>query len=89
MVTRAFLSWRRRWAVRNVVLDRTSTSTSEGEPVADHASALAERDDIWQRLSRLPRQQRAVLVLRFYQRLTDDEIAAVLGCSPGTVRGDA
>lgn len=87
MVTRAFLSWRRRWAVRNVVLD--GRSTSEGEPVADHASALVDRDDIWRRLSRLPRQQRAVLVLRFYERLTDDEIAAVLGCSPGTVRGYA
>ena len=87
MVTRAFLSWRRRWAVRNVVLD--GRSTSDGEPVADHASALADRDDIWRRLSRLPRQQRAVLVLRFYERLTDDEIAAVLGCSPGTVRGYA
>jgi DNA-directed RNA polymerase specialized sigma24 family protein len=34
----------------------------------------------------LSRRQRAVLVLRFYESRTDDEIAAILGCSPGTVR---
>jgi DNA-directed RNA polymerase specialized sigma24 family protein len=37
----------------------------------------------------LPRQQRAVLVLRHYEDLTDDEIATVLGCRVGTVRGYA
>jgi DNA-directed RNA polymerase specialized sigma24 family protein len=51
----------------------------DGETAADHASALVDRDDVWRRLSGLPRQQRAVLVLRHYERLTDDEIAAVTG----------
>ena len=87
MVTRAFLSWRRRWSVRHVLLSRSDLP--DGEPVADHASALVDRDDAWRRLATLPRQQRAVLVLRYYERLTDDEIAAVLGCSSGTVRGYA
>ena len=32
------------------------------------------------------RRQRAVLVLRYYEDLPDAEIAAVLGCRPGTVR---
>ena len=86
MITRAFISWRRRWAVRNVL---TSGSEIDGEPVADHAASVADRDDVWQRLATLPRQQRAVLVLRFYEGLTDPEIAAMLGCSPGTVRGYA
>ncbi len=87
MVTRAFLSWRRRWTVRHVLLSRSDLP--DGEPVADHASALVDRDDAWRRLASLPRQQRAVLVLRYYERLTDDEIAIVLGCSSGTVRGYA
>jgi RNA polymerase sigma-70 factor (sigma-E family) len=85
MITRAFISWRRRWAVRNVL----PAEELVGEPVGDHATSIAEHDDVWQRLATLPRQQRAVLVLRFYERLTDPEIADVLGCSPGTVRGYA
>lgn len=40
-------------------------------------------------MSRLPRRQKAVLVLRYYEALSDAEIAAVLGCTPGTVRGYA
>lgn len=87
MVTHAFLSWRRRLSVRNVVFDRTGTPLSGS--IVDHASAVVDHDDVWRRLSRLPRQQRAVLVLRYYERLTDGEIAGVLGCAPGTVRGYA
>ncbi len=34
----------------------------------------------------LPQRQRAVIVLRFYEDLSDVQTAAVLGCSPGTVR---
>jgi RNA polymerase sigma factor (sigma-70 family) len=87
MVTHAFLSWRRRLSVRNVVLDRTGTPSNG--LTSDHASAVVDRDDVWRRLSTLPRQQRVVLVLRYYERLTDGEIAGVLGCTPGTVRGYA
>ncbi|HKE65710.1 MAG TPA: SigE family RNA polymerase sigma factor [Micromonosporaceae bacterium] len=87
MVTHAFLSWRRRRSVRSVVFDRDGVP-SVGS-IADHASAVVDHDDVWRRLSRLPRQQRVVLVLRYYERLTDNEIAAVLGCSAGTVRGYA
>lgn len=34
----------------------------------------------------LPQRQRAAIVLRFYEDLTDVQTAAVLGCSAGTVR---
>jgi RNA polymerase sigma-70 factor (sigma-E family) len=87
MVTRQFLSWHRRWAVRRIML--TDDGSAEGEPVRDHAGGIVDRDDLWRRLSALPRQQRAVLVLRYYERLTDAEIATALGCSAGTVRGYA
>jgi RNA polymerase sigma-70 factor (sigma-E family) len=87
MVTRAYLSWRRRWATRTIVL--SAGELPDGPPAGDHAAGIAERDAMWQQLARLPRRQRAVLVLRYYQRLTDAEIAQVLGCSAVTVRGYA
>ena len=55
------------------------------DPAVDHA----ERDALLAEVSRLPRRQKAVLVLRYYEALSDAEIAEVLGCTPGTVRGYA
>ncbi|WP_049565146.1 SigE family RNA polymerase sigma factor [Nonomuraea sp. SBT364] len=48
-----------------------------------------EGSALWDTLARLPRRQRAVLVLRYYEQLTDAEIAVVLGISRGTVRSQA
>jgi RNA polymerase sigma-70 factor (sigma-E family) len=81
MVTNEYLSWRRRWA-------RVSPTPDAGlsGSVTDHAEAYAEQDAIRTELARLPRRQRAVLVLRYYEHLTDAEIADVLGCPSGTVR---
>jgi RNA polymerase sigma-70 factor (sigma-E family) len=46
-------------------------------------------DGLWEALATLPRRQRAVLVLRYYESLSDEEIAGVLGISRGTVRSQA
>ncbi|NUR82838.1 MAG: SigE family RNA polymerase sigma factor [Nonomuraea sp.] len=45
--------------------------------------------DLWAELRELPRRQRAVLVLRYYEDLSDQEIADVLGVTRGTVRSQA
>lgn len=81
MITNEYLSWRRRWAR---IAPRPDIGAAA--PVADHAVAHAERDAIRVELARLPRRQRAVLVLRYYEHLTDAEIADLLGCPAGTVR---
>jgi RNA polymerase sigma-70 factor (sigma-E family) len=85
MVVNEFLSWRRRLKNREVPV----AEMLEPDPVEDTGSRHAQRDAAWRLLATLPRQQRAVLVLRFYEDLPDDEIAAVLGCSASTVRSNA
>ena len=44
---------------------------------------------MWRALAALPRQQRAVIVLRYYEDLSEAEIAATLGVSAGTVKSHA
>ena len=80
IVVNTFLSWHRRRSNHEVpgpVPDRV---------VGDSADALAQRDLVWRLLAELPRRQRAVLVLRYYEALPDAEVAALLGCAEGTVR---
>jgi RNA polymerase sigma-70 factor (sigma-E family) len=55
----------------------------------DPREPASAEDPIRQLLAALPRQQRAVLVLRFYQDLTEVAIADLLGCSVGTVKSNS
>jgi RNA polymerase sigma factor (sigma-70 family) len=51
--------------------------------VSDHGPE--ERDALWRALLALPTRQRAALVLRFYEDLSEREAAEVLGCSVGAL----
>jgi RNA polymerase sigma-70 factor (sigma-E family) len=85
MVVNEYLSWRRLLKNREVLLaEPVEQPTSE-----DISARQAQRDATWQLLSGLPRKQRAVLVLRYYEDLPDSEIAEVLGITAGTVRSNA
>ncbi len=48
-----------------------------------------ERDELIRAVDLLPARQRETLVLRYYLELSDDEIARLMGVSPGTVRSAA
>src|ERR687897_598733 len=52
----------------------------------DSGRASAERLDLLRALSALPRGQRAVVVLRYVEDLSEAQTAEVLGCSVGTVK---
>jgi RNA polymerase sigma-70 factor (sigma-E family) len=85
MVTNGYLSWRHSRAARVIVAGELPDEARPDDFVSDHAS----REDMWQRLARLPRRQRAVVVLRYYEGFTDPEIADLLGCAQATVRAHA
>ena len=55
--------------------------------VAEHDDG--QRDALWEFVQTLPRKQRAVIVLRYYEDLSEAEIADVMGISTGTVKSQA
>lgn len=76
--------WRRAWKKREV----TSDEIPDRAPVSDtydegHSQAL------WEFVQTLPKKQRAVVVLRYYEELSEAETAEVLGISVGTVKSQA
>jgi RNA polymerase sigma factor (sigma-70 family) len=81
--------WRRR---RREWLTSSVPERSYSDQRIDRVDAEASRDaegSIWYLLRLLPPRQRAVIVLRYYEHLSDDEIAEVLGVSSGTIRSQA
>jgi RNA polymerase sigma-70 factor (sigma-E family) len=76
--------WRRRW--RHV---EQPMSQLPEPPAVDHISRVDRRDEVWQALGRLPRRQRAVLVLRYFEDMTEAQIADAMSISVGTVKSQA
>ncbi|MFB7610689.1 SigE family RNA polymerase sigma factor [Streptomyces gardneri] len=56
---------------------------------AGHAEAVEQRTALQEALADLTARQRAVMVLRYWEDLTEQEIASVLNCSIGTVKTHA
>jgi len=62
---------------------------SQPPPEPDLMAAADLRDALMRILRMLPPRQRAVIVLRYWEQLTQAETAAALGCSEGTVKSAA
>jgi RNA polymerase sigma factor (sigma-70 family) len=79
MVTTYASWWRRKWR-----------SERPSDALPEPPSPESGRDpDMWAALARLPRGQRVVLVLRFYEDLTEAETARILDCTVGTVKSQS
>jgi len=83
MLTNLFLEWHRGSWLKRV---RLRPEPQERPAPHDHAQRSADRDEVWQALATLPRQQRAAVVLRYYEDRPDQEIAEILGCSVSAAR---
>jgi RNA polymerase sigma-70 factor (sigma-E family) len=55
----------------------------------DRMAEVAEHERVWQAVWSLPARQRAVMVLRYYEDLSEAEIAETLSMAPGTVKSHA
>jgi RNA polymerase sigma-70 factor (sigma-E family) len=84
MVT-TFLGWRSRHWVGEVAFGWLP----ERHDVADQFDDVDVRETLMDALLMLPRQQRAVVVLRYFTDLSEAATAEALGCSVGTVKSHA
>jgi len=92
LVTTYVSAWRRRWN------GETPTETlpeprgpAHSGPSGDQLSGdrASVRHDLRVAVRRLPKRQRAVVVLRYVEDLSEREVAELLGCSVGTVKSQA
>lgn len=77
-----FISWRRRRRYH----ERPVEALADGADPVDLASSVVRKLVVGRALAQLTPRQRAVLVLRFYEDLSEAETAAIMGCSVGTVK---
>lgn len=87
VVVRCCLSAMRRRSWRELT---TASLPERPDHSSSHSmSGLADRDVLVRALGGLPPRQRAVLVLRYAEDMSEEEVADVLGCSTGSVKTHA
>ncbi len=86
--------WRRAWRRRETSTgelpeprrDGGSAAAGFGRASVDETDRSGERDAMWTLVQTLPPRQKAAVVLRYYEDLSEADTAAVLGVSVGTVK---
>ncbi|MGH3330392.1 MAG: SigE family RNA polymerase sigma factor [Nocardioidaceae bacterium] len=81
-ITTTAISWWRRKSWGN---ERPHDVLPERH-AGSHDDDVVARDYLWQHLQELPPRQRAAIVLRFYEDLTEAQTAEAMGCAVGTVK---
>jgi RNA polymerase sigma-70 factor (sigma-E family) len=84
VVNAAYDGGRRPWR-REVAIGDVPDQVQPGDFTAGHA----ERDEVLEALRSLPPRQRACVVLRYYEDLSVEQTAELLGCTEGTVKSQA
>jgi len=80
-IVNTHISW---WRRRRV--EEYPTDDIPDLPAADHAGDSEMQDTLRRAIDRLPERMRAAVLLRYYEDMSEAEIAAVLGVSLGTVK---
>jgi len=76
---------------RRLAWRRHEVSTAEPPEIPDESGErmVLDHELLWPFVCALPQRQRAVVVLRYYEDMSEAEIAEVLRCAPGTVKSTA
>lgn len=78
--------WRRKWNGERPTDELPDHGGHSGRDGHDGTTAVDARHDLSEAIGRLPKRQRAVVVLRYFEDLSEAETADLLGCSRGTVK---
>lgn len=78
-----------RSALRRRLVSRRLAPPPQRSEAADLAYAVVARDELVRALRALPRREREAVALRHYADLSEEQAAAVMGCSRGSVKGYA
>ena len=84
MLANGLISSRRRAWVGEQPYEHLPESTEDSLELP-----VVDRSLLWPLVCALPARQRAVIVLRYYEDLSEAQIAEVLGCAPGTVKSQS
>ena len=84
MVNVSISWWRRRWRA-----EVSTADVPDRAALVDLTAQADVREAVRAALATLPARQRAVVVLRYFEDLTEAQTAALLGCSVGTVKSQA
>ncbi len=85
-LTRTFLSAKRRRSSTELPCADQFWADLSDSPVTDHTAASDVRIALWDALAELAPADRVVLVLRYLEDLSVDEVAGRMGTSSGAVR---
>jgi len=80
-IVTTLISWRRRRSFHERPLEHLPEVRVE-----DDKESLAAQDDLWAQIRLLPPRQRAAVILRYCEDLTEAQTADLMGCSVGTVK---
>ena len=80
-IVNTHISW---WRRRRV--EEYPTDEIPDQAIDDHAGSSDLQDSMRRAVDRLPQRMRAAVVLRYYEDMTEAEVAEVLGVSLGTVK---
>jgi RNA polymerase sigma-70 factor (sigma-E family) len=89
MLTNTYLSERRPKKRRLELLTDAPPEPGHQQLTGAQVTRAEERLTLWPHVKSLPPRQRAVVVLRYYEDLSEQEIAETLGCSRGNVKSTA
>lgn len=89
MLTNTFISAKRPKARRLELLTDEPPERRTPPPPPAGPGRVEDHLTLWPHIESLPPRQRAVVVLRYYEDLSEREIARTLGCTTGTVKSTA
>lgn len=84
-ITTTYISWWRRksWSAERPRDDVPDRAAGDGR---GQGTDVVDRLWLWEEIQRLPPRQRAAIVLRYYEDLTEAQTAEVMDCAVGTVK---